>query len=166
FISKLSLPIDTETGSINNDPGSGSNWTAYMNIVCVVAGSGILGIPYALLQGGWISLILLILSALMSTYTSIKLIECLGHGKDRKTSVSDLAYEAFGNIGLCVAGFFFNVISLGCPILYLVLSGDNLQTLFSNHGIDLGMQTWVFICASTMCIPFVFLKTMKETAWL
>ncbi|CAG8760640.1 3214_t:CDS:2, partial [Dentiscutata heterogama] len=69
---------------------------------CVVAGSGTLGISYALQQGGWISLILLILAALMSTYTSIKLIECLYHGKTRKTSVSELAYYAFGNPGLCV----------------------------------------------------------------
>ncbi|CAG8716404.1 5211_t:CDS:2, partial [Racocetra persica] len=103
---------------------------------CVVAGSGVLGIPYALQQGGWISLILLILSALMSTYSSIKLIECID--KTRKTSVSDIAYEAFGN----------------------------LQTLFSNYGIDLGIETWIYICAGTMCIPFIFLKTMKETAWL
>ncbi|RIB24702.1 transmembrane amino acid transporter protein [Gigaspora rosea] len=150
----------------NSTSGNGSDWAAYMNIVCVVAGSGALGIPYALQQGGWISLMFLILAALMSTYTSIKLIECLDHGKTRKTSISELAYYAFGNIGLCVVGFFFNVISLGCPILYLVLSGDNLQTLFSNYGIDLGMQTWVYICAGTMCIPFIFLKSMKETAWL
>ncbi|CAG8642519.1 13368_t:CDS:2 [Gigaspora rosea] len=141
----------------NSTSGNGSDWAAYMNIVCVVAGSGALGIPYALQQGGWISLMFLILAALMSTYTSIKLIECLDHGYK-------LAYYAFGNIGLCVVGFFFNVISLGCPILYLVLSGDNLQTLFSNYGIDLGMQTWVYICAGTMCIPFIFLKSMKETA--
>ncbi|CAG8562810.1 10436_t:CDS:2, partial [Scutellospora calospora] len=145
----------------------GSNWAAYMNIVCVVAGSGTLGIPYAIQQGGWISLILLILSASMSRYTSIKLIDCLYcNGIRNKTSVSDIAYSAFGNIGLFVVGFFYNAISLGCPILYLVLSGDNLQTLFSNYGIDLGMQTWVCICACTMCIPFIFLKTMKETAWL
>jgi amino acid permease len=44
---------------------------------CVVAGSGTLGIPYALRQSGWIGLFLLMLSAVMSNYAGALLIKCL-----------------------------------------------------------------------------------------
>ncbi|CAG8741283.1 1110_t:CDS:2, partial [Racocetra persica] len=84
----------------------------------------------------------------------------------RKTSMSDLAYDAFGNIGLRIVGFFFTSISIGCSILYLVLAGDSLQPLFVNIGIDLGMNNWIYICSAAMAVPFIFLKTMKEAAWL
>ena len=135
---------------------------------CVVAGSGTLGIPYAIQQGGWITVLLLILSAIMSIYANIKLIECLYHdNKSRRISMSQVAYDAFGKFGLVVTSFFFNSLSIGCPILFLILSGENFQTLFNdNFGINLGMENWIFICATLMCVPFVLLKTMKEASWL
>jgi hypothetical protein len=37
-----------------DDSKKGSSFLAYFNIVCVVAGTGALGLPYALRQGGWI----------------------------------------------------------------------------------------------------------------
>ncbi|CAG8593421.1 22833_t:CDS:2, partial [Racocetra persica] len=71
-----------ETGddiSTSNQETKGSNWTAYVNVVCLIAGSGTLGIPYAIQQGGWISLPVMFLSATICTYANIKLIECLYH---------------------------------------------------------------------------------------
>lgn len=38
---------------VDNSEG-GSSFLAYFNVVCVVAGTGALGLPYALKQGGWI----------------------------------------------------------------------------------------------------------------
>ncbi|RGB27462.1 transmembrane amino acid transporter protein [Rhizophagus diaphanus] len=146
----------------------GSNLSAYFNIICIVAGSGTLGIPYAIQQGGWITILFLILSSMMNVYANIKLIECLYHdGKSRRISMSQVAYDAFGNVGLVLVGFFFNALSVGCSILYLILSGENFKILFSEiFDISLETKTWIFICASLMCIPFVMLKTMKEASWL
>lgn len=105
---------------------------------------------------------------MMSVYANIKLIECLYHdGKSRRNSMSQVAYDAFGNIGLALVSFFFNALSVGCPILYLILSGENFKILFNEiFDISLEMETWIFICASLMCVPFVMLKSMKEASWL
>ena len=79
----------------------------------MVAGSGTLGIPYAIQQGGWITVLLLILSAIMSVYANIKLIECLYHdNKLRRISMSQVAYDAFGKIGLGITSFFFNSLKI------------------------------------------------------
>lgn len=39
------------------------------NIICCVVGVGLLGLPYALSQSGWIGIPLLILTCVMSTFT-------------------------------------------------------------------------------------------------
>lgn len=44
----------------------GSSFTAFFSVVCVVAGTGALGLPYALALGGWIGLFILGLSWLLS----------------------------------------------------------------------------------------------------
>ncbi|CAG8625350.1 8350_t:CDS:2 [Funneliformis caledonium] len=146
----------------------GSNWTAYVNILCIVAGSGTLGIPYAIRQGGWISILLLILSAIMNVYANTKLIECLYHNNvSRRTSITEVAYDAFGNAGSGFVNCFFNATCIGAPIVYLILSGENFKKLFEdNFGIDLGIGTWIFICGGMMCVPYVMLKNMKEASWL
>jgi amino acid permease len=43
-----------------------SSFTAFFSVVCVVAGTGALGLPYALAQGGWIGLFILGLSWILS----------------------------------------------------------------------------------------------------
>lgn len=80
--------------------------------------------------------------------------------------MSELAYEAYGNVGLVIVGFLSNALCIGCAILFLILAGHNLQELFIQIGIDLGTQTWTYICASVMCIPFILLRSIKEAAFL
>jgi hypothetical protein len=43
-----------------------SSFTAFFSVVCVVAGTGALGLPYGLSQGGWIGLFILSLSWILS----------------------------------------------------------------------------------------------------
>jgi amino acid permease len=127
--------------------------------------------PYAIQQGGWIILFFLILSAIMNIYANIKLIECLYHNNDnnrsRRASMTQIADNAFGKIGSGLTSFLFNSLIIGIPILYLILSGENFQTLFNdNFGINLGVKTWILICAIMMCVPFVLFKTIREVSWL
>ncbi|CAJ0830508.1 17648_t:CDS:2 [Entrophospora sp. SA101] len=163
----MNYSIVDEIGS-NNEVGKGgkeSDWNAFIGCVCIVAGAGTLGIPYAIQQGGWITILFLILAAVMTTYANIKFIECLYYnGSSRKNSMSELAYDAFGRIGLVMVGFFSSCISVGTPILYLILIGDNLQLIFSKF--DFGMKNWIYLVAGIMCIPYILLKTMKDVALL
>jgi amino acid permease len=53
---------------LNGHKGSGSFFTAYFNVVCVVAGTGTLGLPKALAIGGWLGLLILSLAWGMAIY--------------------------------------------------------------------------------------------------
>lgn len=50
---------------------------SYVFYRCVVAGTGILAIAHALSRSGWIGLLFLFTSAVMSHYTGVLLIRCL-----------------------------------------------------------------------------------------
>ncbi|KAF9426424.1 hypothetical protein BGZ94_006534 [Podila epigama] len=144
-------------------PEQGSNFLAYANVVCVVAGTGTLGLPYALKMGGWIGVGILLLSLVMSVYTAILLMKCVYYnGKYRLSSYQEVGRHAFGTPGLVAVWFFHTSIVLGAPIMYLILSGTEMKGLVNNDAIS--TKAWIWISAAVVAVPFVTMKTLKEVA--
>ncbi|KAF9580598.1 hypothetical protein BGW38_002688, partial [Lunasporangiospora selenospora] len=144
-------------------PEQGSNFLAYANVVCVVAGTGTLGLPYALKLGGWIGVGILILSLIMSIYTAILLMKCLYYnGKFRLSSYQEVGRHAFGLPGLIAVWFFHTSLVLGAPTMYLILSGTEMQALVPQA--NLSAKAWIWISAAVVAVPFVSMKTLKEVA--
>ncbi|KAI9025206.1 transmembrane amino acid transporter protein-domain-containing protein [Phycomyces nitens] len=152
----------------SDDEHKGSAFLAYFNVVCVVAGTGTLGLPFALRQGGWIGIFILFLSWSMSVYTGILLIRCLYASKTTKRLVNykAIATESFGVIGGWVTFFFNAWILLGAPVLYMVLSGQNLNQLCKGTVGEIGSIYWTIISSVIVAIPFILVKSMKEVAWM
>ncbi|CAO3587747.1 unnamed protein product [Absidia cylindrospora] len=147
--------------------GTCSSFMAYWNVVCVVAGTGTLGLPYALKQGGWFGLFILFLSWAMSIYTGILLIRCL-YAKPgyRMTTFKEISTTCFGSIGGWVTFFFLAWILIGAPTLYMVLAGQNLHQLCLGTVAELNQKYWTIIMCVVIGIPFVLVKSMKEVAWM
>lgn len=144
---------------------AGSSLYAYFNIVCVIAGTGTLGLPYALGLGGWLGVLILFLAWTMSTYTGIILVKCLyADPKRRMSTYKEIATASFGVIGGWLTFFFNAWITLGAPVLYMVLAGGNLQELTAGTAGAIGTVYWTIICCVLMAIPFVLVKNMKEIA--
>ncbi|CAO3611726.1 unnamed protein product [Cunninghamella blakesleeana] len=145
----------------------GSSLLAYFNVVCVVAGTGALSLPYALSQGGWIGLFILGLSWLLSSYTGVILIRCLYHnGKTRLSSYQEIAYDAFGSIGGWISFFFTFIILIGVPVLFMMLSGANLSSICAGTSAELTPTIWTIISCVIVAVPFVFFRSMKEVGFL
>ncbi|ORZ16463.1 transmembrane amino acid transporter protein-domain-containing protein [Absidia repens] len=140
---------------------------AYWNVVCVVAGTGALGLPYALRQGGWFGLFIFFLSWAMSIYTGVILIRCL-YAKTgyRMSTFKEISTTCFGSIGGWVTFFFLAWILLGAPTLYMVLAGQNLHQLCEGTVAELNQKYWTVIMCVVIGIPFVLVKSMKEVAWM
>lgn len=150
---------------INRDH-AGSSWMAFFNIMCVVAGTGVLGLPLALKQGGWLGILILFLSWSMSIYNGIILVRCLYTGEKRLSTHKDIATSAFGWIGGALTFFFNAWIVLGSPVLYMVLAGSNINQLCQGTPGELGDLRWTIICCGVFATPFVLVKSMKEVAWM
>ncbi|ORX57497.1 hypothetical protein DM01DRAFT_1302677 [Hesseltinella vesiculosa] len=146
---------------------AGSTLWSYVNVVCVIAGTGTLGLPAALAQGGWFGMFILILAWWMSSYTACILIKCLYlKGSKRMSSYKDIATAAFGVVGGWVSFFFSIWITLGAPILYMVLSGTNLHELCLGTSAELNVTKWIVISCAIVAVPFVLVKNMKEVGFM
>ncbi|KAG0075170.1 hypothetical protein BGZ90_010145 [Linnemannia elongata] len=143
-------------------PEQGSSFAAYAVVVCIVAGSGTLGLPYALKLGGWIGVGVLVLSLLMSVYTAVLLVRCLYYdGVHRLSSYQEVGRHAFGKVGLWTVWFFYATTVIGGSVMFLILAGTGLKPMFS---LDISARSWIWICAIIVAVPFVLIKTMKEAA--
>ncbi|KAI8063485.1 transmembrane amino acid transporter protein-domain-containing protein [Gongronella butleri] len=139
---------------------------AYFNVVCVVAGTGTLGLPYAFMQGGWMGLLIFFLSWAMSIYTGVLLVKALYGVPNRRISTfKELSTVCFGWIGGWFTFFLQCWILIGVPSLYMVLSGQNMHSLCQGTSAELNARYWTIICTVFVGLPFVLVKTMKEVAW-
>eukprot|EP00761_Pharyngomonas_kirbyi_P000876 gb/GECH01000877.1/.p1 GENE.gb/GECH01000877.1/~~gb/GECH01000877.1/.p1 ORF type:complete len:451 (+),score=48.54 gb/GECH01000877.1/:1-1353(+) len=135
---------------------------ALYNIVCSVAGSGILQLPKAISHGGWISLGILVLLSFQCCYTGKKLVQCMTirrHPDHPLISYQQIGEAAFGRIGSWITLFFqIATLSGGCT-LYLILLGTNMHEIFP----VLETHIWIMI-ATAILLPMTWLKSMKEVS--
>ncbi|KAK3832341.1 MAG: transmembrane amino acid transporter protein-domain-containing protein [Linnemannia gamsii] len=167
-ISSDSNEADKHNGDLLAErPSQGSSYQAFFNIVCVVAGTGTLGLPFALAQGGWIGVFLLILSMVMSIYTGILLIKCLYYnGHTRIASYQEVGRHAFGKWGQGTVWFFHSSVIIGVPVMFFILSGSQIRELTKATVPGVSEAAWIWICCCVVSIPFVFMKTLREVSLL
>ncbi|KAJ1563146.1 hypothetical protein HK405_012963 [Cladochytrium tenue] len=67
------LPIEDEARS----PLGTTVSEAVYHIICVIAGSGVLQLPYALNQSGWVGLLIVVFAAMANKYSGDLLVKCL-----------------------------------------------------------------------------------------
>ncbi|CAG8554152.1 6323_t:CDS:2, partial [Acaulospora colombiana] len=77
-------------------------------------------------------------------------------------------YHSFGKFGkYFLVGIFNNAILLGVPILFLILSGQNLDIIFKYYlNVQWGVRAWTCISATLVAVPFILIKSMKEIVLL
>lgn len=75
---------------------------AGINILC---GIGLLTTPYAIKEGGWLSLIFLVIFAVFCCYTGVLLKECLESSPGLKTypDIGQAAFGLAGRLGIAVS---------------------------------------------------------------
>jgi vesicular inhibitory amino acid transporter len=104
-----------------------------LNMLNELEGAGLLGLPYAVLLGGWASIPLLIVVGMMAGYTGYCLAMCMydESGKRVRSNYPSAGRAAFGPTGerLVVCIQVANLLSV-C-IVYLVLVGSTMDVLYS-----------------------------------
>ncbi|OQS00441.1 amino acid transporter [Achlya hypogyna] len=143
---------------------SGS-WGVSMNLTNSIVGAGVIAIPHAMADGGFLPvLVLLFLGALMTMY-SMNVIVRLGDMHSVAT-YEDLAAAAFGRRGFFTVCFFQFTFSFGANCSYLTVVADTLPPLLG-HVLHMPFQNgqpvvatdasvWVTIAANRdLCIVFL-----------
>ncbi|XP_042011709.1 amino acid transporter AVT1C-like [Salvia splendens] len=138
-----------------------------MNVLC---GVGILSTPYAVREGGWLGLSILLIFAVLSYYTGILLRLCLD-SKPGLETYPDIGQAAFGTIGRVAISIVLYVELYACCVEYIILESDNLSSLFPNAHLNLGIiqldSHHLFAVAATLAVlPTVWLRDMSILSYI
>lgn len=138
-----------------------------MNVLC---GVGILSTPYAVKEGGWVGLSILLIFALLSFYTGILLRYCLDSAPGLET-YPDIGQAAFGTTGRFAISIILYVELYACCVEYIILESDNLSSLFPNAHLnfgvfDLGSHHLFALMTTLAVLPTVWLRDLSVLSYI
>ncbi|KAF7828052.1 amino acid transporter AVT1I-like [Senna tora] len=131
---------------------------------------GILSMPFALSQGGWVSLVLLLSIALVCCYTGLLLQRCMD-ARPLIKSYPDIGEEAFGFKGRAIVAIFMYLELYLVATEFLILEGDNLHKLFPKMSFEVcgiriaGKQGFVLM-TSLVILPTTWLTSLGVLAYV
>ncbi|XP_061355440.1 amino acid transporter AVT1I-like [Gastrolobium bilobum] len=152
-------------------PSRGASFLGtYFNGLNTLLGVGILSTPYALSQGGWSSLILLIFVAVTCWYTGLLLQRCMDKHPQIK-SYPDIGKVAFGYKGRVVVATFMYLELYLIAVEFLILGGDCLQYLFPNKNFKIGSlriggKRGFILLTALAILPTTWLRSMGVLAYI
>ncbi|KAL6650851.1 hypothetical protein ACP70R_009776 [Stipagrostis hirtigluma subsp. patula] len=137
-----------------------------------LSGVGLLSIPYALAEGGWLSLALLLVVAAVCCYTGLLLQRCMG-ASPAVRGYPDIGALAFGRGGRLAASAFLYAELYLVAIGFLILEGDNLDKLFPGTSVSIGgglvvvsgKQLFVVLVALVI-LPTTWLRSLGVLAYV
>ncbi|KAL9681004.1 hypothetical protein QQ045_012785 [Rhodiola kirilowii] len=103
------LSIASSTILLTSDADSSTSQCSFgqatLNTINVMCGMGLLSTPYAIQQGGWSSLLLLVIFGIIACYTGILLKQCLESSEGLKTypDIGEAAFGKAGQLGIAVS---------------------------------------------------------------
>ena len=141
------------------------------NVSNLIQGTGILGVPYAVQQGGWAAVAMIFLVAILCCHTGKLLVECM-YEKSKKTGIRrrlrinypEVAEAVMGRKGLVLLTIIQSVEMFGGVIMYIVLLGTVWADMFQKYT-GLGLKAWAAINCC-LCLPTLFITKMSIVSWL
>mmetsp|Transcript_50237 Transcript_50237/g.117235 ORF Transcript_50237/g.117235 Transcript_50237/m.117235 type:complete len:469 (+) Transcript_50237:13-1419(+) len=125
-----------------------STLKAYVNLVTVLIGAGIMALPQLPVRGGWVLSPLILLMVMLTTaesalqmWKAFMASRASQHGKFEMSTYEDLGREAWGPVGQMLAALVVNTFLFGVYSAYAVLVGMQLANLAQ----ALDKQLWILI---------------------
>lgn len=125
--------------------------------------------PFAVENGGWISLLLLITLGVLTTYTSHILGNCLRRHPKSK-SYSDIGYSAFGRNGRLIASLFIYLQIFMALVSYTISLHDNIAAAFpatfTNHHNGYFPASKLTAAAVAIALPSLWIRDLSSMSFL
>lgn len=142
------------------------------NVSNLIQGTGILGVPYAVQQGGWAAVFMIFFVALLCCHTGKLLIDCM-YETSKKTGIRrrlrvnypDVGEACLGHRGLVLIGIIQSIEMFSGVVMYVILLGTAWADLFKVYSNHLGLKEWAAINC-VLALPSLFITRMSIVSWL
>ncbi|TRY59135.1 hypothetical protein DNTS_032392 [Danionella cerebrum] len=151
-----------------------TTWEAGWNVTNAVQGIFVLGLPYALLQSGYLGLLFLMLSPLICSYTGKILVSCLyeedenGHLVRVRQTYEDIANVCFRHLCPCLGG----KLVIGAQLLELLMTCILYLVVSSNlicHSLFFSLPVSPLVCSAAiflMLVPCMLIRDLRVVSKL
>ena len=141
------------------------------NLVPILAGSAVFSMPYAIVNGGFFSLIFMIVMSLISNVTGVLLLDCLyelspnsGRRKRARKDLVDIARAIWGRAGAFLVHFIVVVyLFLGDVLNMLLLAKSVYSLLHTCTKLSFVALACLF---SLLAYPTLFIKRLTILAYI
>ncbi|XP_022734069.1 amino acid transporter AVT1H-like [Durio zibethinus] len=153
-----------------NDGADHSFLHAVVNMSAMLIGLGQLSTPYALENGGWASVFLLVGIGVICAYCSHLLGECLKKNPSSQSYV-DIGENALGRKGRVLAATFIYLEIFMALVSYTISLHDNLITVFPGNrlklpGAKLSTSQLITVIAVLIALPSLWLRDLSSISFL
>uniref|UniRef100_A0A069DMQ8 Putative sodium-coupled neutral amino acid transporter 11 n=1 Tax=Clytia hemisphaerica TaxID=252671 RepID=A0A069DMQ8_9CNID len=124
----------TSTGSIDRQ---GSISSSIFTLVSTMIGGGLLSLPFAFEQGGFLmASFSLIFVLIASTYGGFLIINSKKYCNGKVRNIEDVAYYAFGKLGKIGVQILLIIVLYLCSVAYFILIVDQMEPIITlaSHG--------------------------------
>ncbi|XP_052090181.1 uncharacterized protein LOC127726766 [Mytilus californianus] len=143
--------------------------TTAVFIIGEIAGVGVLALPRAVDDTGWIGFVLIVVFTLLSTYTATLIGKCWAMIQERypeyRSHVPDpypiMGEKTYGKTGRYLVTITLNIFNFGSSVVFLVLAAGNIETLLTDVIKDISFCYWLMIL-TCIVVPIVCLGTPKD----
>ena len=154
-----------------SDDRKANAFLAGWNVSNLIQGTGILGVPYAVQQGGWAAVAMIFVVAFLCCHTGKLLIDCM-YEKSKKTGIRrrlrvnypEVAEACLGHKGHVLVGIVQCIEMFGGAIMYVVLLGTVWHDMLKSYIPTLGIKEWAAINCC-VALPSLFIRKMSVVSW-
>jgi len=154
-----------------SDDRKAHTFLAGWNVSNLIQGTGILGVPYAVQQGGWGGVASCFIVAFLCCHTGKLLIDCM-YETSQKTGIKrrlrvnypEVAEAVWGKTGYRLVAIVQCVEMFGGVVMYIVLLGTVWADVLGSVT-HLGIAEWAAINCC-IALPSLFIRKMSIVSWL
>lgn len=160
--------VDDTSGVTDSESGGSSTvLTASFNFINSIVGAGIIGIPYAVQQCGFVSGVLMLAFVAYLVYRSVTILIDCGVNAN-KLDFEELAEHLLGRPGYFAVLIFMFLFAYGAQIAYLVVIGDTIPIvagLFLPNSILANRNFTIALVSIFVILPLCLLKDLSSLSW-